>query len=358
MSSVNNKVIVGMSGGVDSSVALILLKKQGFEPIGVFLKLATWNGCARENSCCTDKSKEVASKICHDLDVKFKVIDVAKEFKEEVIDYFIKEHERLGIPNPCVICNPKLKFRALSKIANRENADFIATGHYAKIKHNKSGFCDLVRAVDLEKDQTYTLAMLDQKILDKIIFPLGGLIKKEVYQIAKKAGYDFFEKIKESSDFCFVSGKDINKFLAEKIEAKPGDIVDEAGIVIGKHQGLHFYTIGQKKNLNVQKPVPFYVLKKDKNKNQIITTDNLQHSDFHRSEIFLKDFHFINPKKSKNQNILVKIRYGQKAVKANLEIHGEDVILKLKKPVKDVNAGQFGVCYSGKICLGGGRIKL
>lgn len=353
------KVIVGMSGGVDSSVALLLLKKFGYQPIGVSLKYATWS-CARqkENVCCTEESLKTAQKICHELGVPHQVVDVSKEFQKEVIDYFVQELKNQHTPSPCVFCNPNLKFKTLIKIADLKGAKFVATGHYARAKYDpdKKNF-KLLKAKDQTKDQTYSLSFLPQEFLTRLLLPLGNLTKAEVYQIAKtQTGFELFEKRAQSQDFCFVSGHDLPDFIQQTVHPRSGQICLEDGQILGKHEGLANYTIGQRKGLKLSGG-PFYVIEKDPKNNLLIVS--LNSKAFNRKNIDLKDLHFNTKTPNLNQPIRVvaKIRSTQTLKPATL-------ILKNKKtgqiifnhPQTAVTPGQICVFYQRQQCLGGGVI--
>ncbi len=250
------RIVVGMSGGVDSSITLVLLKKQGFNPVGVSLKLEVWKdkcNVLRENVCCTKESFDIAKKICKKLNVPYYVYDVKKEFKKEVMDYFLSDLKKNRTPNPCVVCNRYLKFKKLFEFAKKKGIKYVATGHYAQVRFNKkTKRYELLKAKDKTKDQSYGLSFLPQKWLKWIILPLGNYTKKKVFKIAKKEGFEFFLKRKQSQDLCFVSKRAIPKYIEKKIGVKPGKIVDTKGNVLGEHKGVHFYTIGQRRRLGLQ----------------------------------------------------------------------------------------------------------
>ena len=360
------KVIVGMSGGVDSSVALILLKKQGYEPIGVSLKYATWDdpcsGCKkRENVCCTKESFEIAKKVCQKYGVEHHILDVSKDFKKEVIDYFVRELKSNRTPSPCVFCNPNLKFKKLIEFADEVGAEFVATGHYARVK--PSQVCEgltlakeLRTAKDERKDQTYSLSFLKQDQLTRIIFPLGDLTKTEVHKIAKKEGFEFFEKRPQSQDFCFVSGESYLNFLKMEIGLKPGKIIDKDRNVLGEHHGLHFYTIGQRQGIGLAGG-PYFVVGKNPKTNELVVFRNEE--DSARQEVVLKPYNLISIAEKdlkKPIKVMAKTRSRQPLQRATISVKGNSLLLIFDKPLKSITPGQIAVFYFGETCLGAGVI--
>lgn len=355
----NKEIVVGMSGGVDSSMALVLLKRQGFKPIGVSLKYAVWQNEAnllRENVCCSAESFKIAENICQKLDVPYHIFDVAKEFKKQVIDYFIRELKDNKTPNPCIICNRYLKFKKLFEWAKGRGIGYVATGHYAKTRKNpQTQEYELLRPKDKEKDQTYSLCFLPQKWLKNIVFPLGNYTKQEVYRMAKREGFEFFLKRKQSQDLCFVSGKCLNCFLEKEIGKNPGLIKDGQGNILGKHRGLHFYTIGQRKGISLSGG-PYFVKDFDTASNALIVSKNQE--DLLGTTVFLSPVHFISDKPLKKElRVLAKIRYREPLAAAALSPLSEGKIkLVFDKPQRAITPGQFAVFYQKDVCLGGGKI--
>lgn len=353
------KIVVGMSGGVDSSIALALLKNQGWQPIGVSLKYAIWQdkkNLLRENACCSTESFKIAKAVCKKLNVPHCIFDVSKEFKKQVIGYFISELKNNRTPNPCIICNRYLKFKKLFKWAKSHHIQYVATGHYAQLgKNKKTNKYELLRAKDSNKDQTYSLCFLPQKWLKKIIFPLGDYIKDEVFEMAKRHGFDFYLKRKQSQDFCFVANKCLNCFLEKEIGKKQGLIKDAQGNVLGKHQGLHFYTFGQRKNINLSGG-PYFVINKIFKSNALIVSKNEQ--DLLAKEAVLSPFNFISGEKLENK-IKASVKIRSHDIPANaflIPINQKKIKLVFDKPKKSITPGQFAVFYQKKICLGAGRI--
>ncbi len=348
-----------MSGGVDSSMSLILLKKRGYEPIGITLKLPVWKNqknLLRENICCTKESINMAQSICQKFDVPYFILNKQKEFKKTVVNYFKKEIKNSRTPNPCVICNRYFKVKYLIDWAKKHKIFYIATGHYAKIKYNpKTKKYELFRAKDKKKDQSYNLSFLTQNQLKRLIFPLGNLSKKEVYKLAEKEGFSIFYQKPQSQDFCFVSNKSLNEFIKSYLKPKPGLIIDKSGEILGKHNGLNFYTLGQRKGLNLANG-PFYVLDFNLKKNVLIVTKNKR--DLYKKEIIISSTHFISNKKPKKSiKTKVKTRSQQKLIRATLIPFKNKYKIIFKKSVFAPTPGQFAVFYQNNKCLGGGIIR-
>lgn len=353
------RIVVGMSGGVDSSMALVLLKKQGWSPVGVSLKYAVWQNkenLLRENVCCSAESFDIAKSICKKLNAPHHIFDVSKEFKKEVIDYFISELKNNRTPNPCIICNRYLKFKKLFEWAEKHNIQHVATGHYARIRENKkTNKCELLKAKDSNKDQTYSLSFLPQKWLENIIFPLGNYTKEEVFKMAKNKGFDFYLKRKQSQDFCFVAGKCLNCFLEKEIGRKEGLIKDTANNILGKHNGLHFYTLGQRKGINLSGG-PYFVVDKDIKNNILIVSK--KEGDLFSKEAILFPYHFVSGEKTKKEIMIqAKIRSQHNPAQAILiSINSKQIKISFSKSQKAITPGQFAVFYQKEVCLGGGKI--
>lgn len=365
--NIKNQAVVGLSGGVDSSVALMLLKEQGFAPVGVSLKYAAWQSkknLCRENVCCSAESFNIARRVCRKLKVPYHILDCGAEFKKEVIDYFLKITKGKMTPSPCAICNRQIKFAKLIEFAEKKDIKYVATGHYARISLGfdprvkpEGQTLKLLTAKDKAKDQTYFLCLLTQKQLSRIIFPLANYTKPEVYQIAKKQSFAFFEKRKQSQDLCFVAQKSIPHFLREKIGVQPGEIINQKGNVLGKHQGLHFYTIGQRHGLNLAQG-PWWVIGYNKRKNQLIVTNQENDPALFSQKIIIKNYNFISGQTPRKPIIIkAKIRISHQPALAKL-YPPEKGKLKLvfNKPQKAVTPGQWAVFYDRKTCLGGGMI--
>jgi tRNA-specific 2-thiouridylase len=351
-------IVVGMSGGVDSSMALVLLKEQGWDPIGVSLKYPVWKdeaNCLRENVCCSAESFRIAENICRKLGVPYHIYDVSRDFKKEVIDYFLDRLRGQKTPNPCVMCNRFLKFKKLLDWAGRHGIGHVATGHYARVRKNtRTRKFELLVGRDGEKDQTYSLSFLSQEQLRHIVLPLGKYTKQEIYRMAEVRGFEIFLKRKQSQDFCFVSGGAMEPFLAKEIGKNEGEVRDETGQLIGKHQGLHFYTVGQRKGLGFSGG-PFFVTGADVGRNVLKVTRN--EKDLMSREVVFSPCNFIGGKPVRSLRVQTKIRYRQAAAPGRLyPLRGNRAKVIFDRPQRAVTPGQFAVIYQGKVCLGAGEI--
>lgn len=349
------KVVVAMSGGVDSSVAAALLKKQGFEVIGIFMKF--WSKQHLSNGCCSVESEKKARQVAKTLNIPFYVLNFSKEFKKKVVDCFIKEHKAGFTPNPCVVCNKEIKFGLFLKKALSLKADYIATGHYARSKEKKTAY-KLLKGKDGKKDQSYFLWKLNQSQLRHILFPVGDLKKKEVRQLARKFKLSTAEA-KESQEICFV-GESVEGFLKKYIKSSSGPIFEqkEGKIkgVVGYHDGLWLYTIGQRKGMGLAGG-PYYVLKKDFKKNALIVTK--AEKDLYSKELTAEDINWIPGETPQFPlDAKAKIRYSRNSFLARVERSGQKKIKVIfKEPQRAITPGQSVVFYKGDELLGGGIIE-
>ncbi len=333
------RVLIGMSGGVDSSVAAYLLKKEGYEVIGLTMSLFPSNN---------ETSIEDAKIVCSKLNIKHYVFDFSKEFNNKVIKNFIKCYQNAQTPNPCIECNKYLKFGLMWQKAQELNCDYIATGHYAAIKDNK-----LCR-IDSPKDQSYFLYKIDKSILPHILFPLNKYINKdEIRKIAEEQNLCVYNK-KDSQDICFIPHNDYSSFLEQNLDNLPnkGDFIYH-GKVIGQHKGLIYYTIGQRKGLGISYLHPLYVISLNKENNQVILGDE---EELYTKIVNITDINILVDKlPSKAQ---AKIRYKSKLTSCNIEIiDNNNLRIIFDEPVKSVTPGQSLVLYDNDIVLGGGIIK-
>ncbi len=355
------KVIVAMSGGIDSSTAALLLKKADFEVIGIFFKLFD-----SPNFKLAENKARKAAKI---LKIPILILDLRKEFEKKVIEHFLKEYEQGRTPNPCIVCNKEIKFKTLFKKACEINADFVATGHYAKIKVENSSpssriIYKLLRAKDIERDQSYFLWTLTQKQLKHILFPVGGYTKTQVRYLAKKFKLPGVNTL-ESREICFIQ-RSVDKFLSIYFKPKCGEIINRQGRVVGRHQGLFFYTIGQRKGivpfLQKQEKAkgPYYVFKKDLKRNILFVTKNQK--DLYKKEVILKKANWIAGKEPKLPlKIKAKIRYQYKPSSAIVIRYKPKSKYRRYKAIftraqKAITSGQSIVFYKGQEVVGGGVI--
>lgn len=350
------KAVVAMSGGVDSSIAAALLKEQGYEVIGMMLRLWSEPGKEDSNRCCTPDSMAQARRVAAILDIPFYVIDAKDVFRETVVEYFLEGYARGETPNPCLICNRKIRWTFLLDHALALGADFMATGHYARVKRTENGKVDLLRAVDRNKDQSYVLHVLDQEKLKHALFPVGEFTKPEIRQIAEQHGLPTASR-KDSQDLCFLAGEDYRNFLQRNAAEmlRSGEIVTRDGTAIGSHNGLANYTIGQRKGLGVASPVPLYVITKDAVRNTLIvgTQDELG-----SKELIARDVNWVSGEVPREPfRAEVKIRYTAKEAEAWVTpMEAGQAQVAFEAPQRDITAGQAAVFYQDDVVIGGGII--
>lgn len=342
------KVAIAMSGGVDSSVAALLIKEQGHEVVGVMLKM--WDG----TGCGSADDAEVAREICGKLGMEFHLIDVIEDFKSCVIERFVSDYENGRTPNPCVVCNKTMKFGRLLKEAERLGCEAVATGHYARIEKAGSRFL-LKRGIDGEKDQSYMLYSLSQEQLSKTLLPLGALSKSEVREIAERNGLSNAQK-KDSQDICFVPDGDYAGFIEQYTQRSfpEGDFVGRDGEIYGKHKGIIHYTIGQRKGLGLSFPQPMFVSEINTAKN---TVKLVESSELFSKELLADEINLIAVERLENPlRVTAKIRYRHKAEPAVAEQQGSKLKLTFDEPQRAVTSGQSVVIYQDDVVVGGGVI--
>jgi tRNA-specific 2-thiouridylase len=349
------KVVVAMSGGVDSSVAAALLKEQGYDVIGMMLRLWSEPGKEDSNRCCTPDSMAQARRVAARLGIPFYVIDAKDVFRETVVQYFLDGYARGETPNPCLMCNRQIRWTFLLEHALALGADYMATGHYVRIQKANDGY-QLLRAVDRSKDQSYVLHVLNQEKLARALFPIGDYPKTEIRAIAEKFGLPTASR-KDSQDLCFLAGEDYRHFLqrnaAEMLQ--PGKIETRGGNTVGTHTGLANYTIGQRKGLGIASPVPLYVLGKDSLTNALIvgTQEELGSRDLVAREVnWLSGEAPPEPFRAE-----VKIRYTAKDAEAWITpLEENQVQVQFDTPQRDITAGQAAVFFRDDLLIGGGII--
>ena len=345
----NNKVLLGMSGGIDSSVAAISLLRQGFDVTGVTFLFAGTPDASQLSSGCAN---ELALK----LGIDHHTIDLRTQFNDLVIKYFIESYTNGTTPFPCAVCNPQLKFQRLLEVANELGCDWISTGHYARI-NEFGGNKYISRGLDPEKDQSFFLWGLDNKIIDRLILPLGSTFKAEVRRIAAENSFHFLTEKKESMGICFTRNIDYRRYLIEKgVEALPGHFIDADGNVLGMHKGIIHYTIGQRRGLNLQVNRPLFVIEIRHGSNEIVVGD---YSELYRSRILLRDTKFLHLNRLNSNNTYnVKIRYRNQENRGRVLFHEEQkAVIELLEPAAMIAPGQTAVIYDDGRVLGGGFIE-
>ncbi len=344
MSATKNKTVyLGMSGGVDSSVSALLLKEQGYNVIGVYMK--NWSKDLPGMKCPWAEDLADAKRVAVKLDLDFEVWDFEEAYKKRVVDYMLEEFKKGNTPNPDIMCNQEIKFKLFYEEAMRRGGDYIATGHYAKTDGK-----NLLRATDENKDQTYFLYRISNESLEHTLFPIGDMKKPDVKKLAEKNNLHNAYK-KESMGVCFVGEVGMKDFLKEYIDIKPGEIREvESDTVLGYHEGAVFYTIGQRHGLYISGGLPYYVVKKDLEKNIVYVSKNLNDDNLWTTELELKDV-FLRSDKTPHQ-VLARLRHRAPLIPAKFD--GKKVVFKnaIKRPA----SGQSVVLYDEKICLGGGII--
>ncbi|MDH6365522.1 tRNA-specific 2-thiouridylase [Enterococcus sp. PF1-24] len=353
------RVIVGMSGGVDSSVTALLLKEQGYDVIGIFMK--NWDD-TDENGVCTatEDYKDVAS-VASQIGIPYYSVNFEKEYWDRVFEYFLAEYRAGRTPNPDVMCNKEIKFKAFLDYALDLGADYVATGHYAQVVRDGNGVSHMLRGNDDNKDQTYFLSQLSQEQLSKTLFPLGHLEKPVVREIAEKAGLTTAKK-KDSTGVCFIGEKNFKNFLSNYLPARKGQMVTLEGEVKGDHDGLMYYTIGQRQGLGIggggKSNDPWFVVGKDLKTNTLYVGQGFHHPALYASKLTASEIHFTtNEEKPKEFKCTAKFRYRQQDVGVTVRLLADqqaEVIFD--EPVRAITPGQAVVFYDGEECLGGGLI--
>ncbi len=351
-------VVVGMSGGVDISVAAALLKEQGYNVIGLFMH--NWEEDDEEGCCTAAQDWEDVRRVCNKLNIPYYSVNFAKEYMDRVFSYFLEEYSAGRTPNPDVLCNREIKFGPFLEYAIKLGADYIATGHYCDIDHNADGKHYLLKAVDQNKDQTYFLNQLSQKQLEMVLFPLGKMEKPEVRKIAEKYGFITATK-KDSTGICFIGERKFREFLKNFIPAKRGKIVDLNGNVVGEHDGVMYYTLGQRRGLNVggvsgTDGGRWFVVDKNVKTNELLVSQGDESPLYSKALISYK-INWIPELPGKEFTCFAKFRYRQPEQEVKVTVEENKVFVEFKEKQRAVTPGQFVVFYSGNKCLGGGIIE-
>ncbi len=356
-----NRVLVGMSGGVDSSVAAYILKEQGYEVIGVTMQI--WPDMddevrEREGGCCSLSAVDDARRVANQLGIPYYVMNFKEVFERKVIDYFVDEYLKGRTPNPCIACNRYIKFEEFIRKAHSLDAYYVATGHYARIvRDEKLGRFLLKRSADAGKDQTYALYSMTQYQLQHTLMPLGDYTKEEIRNIAEGIGLTVARK-PDSQEICFVDDNDYGKFIEERMpgKVKPGYFVDTEGNILGRHKGIVHYTIGQRKGLGIALGKPMYVVDIDAENDIVVLGDN---EDVFSQEMIVEDLNFIMiDKLEKPLDVAVKIRYTAPEARATIMPLGDGLVkVCFEEPQRAITPGQAAVFYDGDNVIGGGIIK-
>ncbi|MDR2267445.1 MAG: tRNA 2-thiouridine(34) synthase MnmA [Christensenellaceae bacterium] len=350
------RIVVGMSGGVDSSVVALLLKEAGNDVIGLFMH--NWHETSEDGACTAEEDFADVRRIASVLNIPYYTIDLSSEYQTRVFNLFVEEYKAGRTPNPDVLCNREIKFGPFKEYATRLDADYIATGHYAGLKTDMDGL-HLVRAKDENKDQTYFLNQLSVAQLENVLFPLAQLTKSQVREIARIHGLATAEK-KDSTGICFIGERNFRKFLSNYIPMQRGETRDLSGKLLGHHNGVFYYTIGQRKGLSIGggEGEAYFVVKKDV-ENNILYVNQGECPELFSSQLIAKDFNYINSTISDGSRILVRTRHRQPLVPATAYTTATRNTLRFvfDTPVRAVTPGQFAVAYSQDICLGGGVIS-
>lgn len=360
-------VVLGLSGGVDSSVAAYILKEQGYRVIGVFMK--NWdsalnhdvlgNPTLNNEVCENERDFQDVKLVAEHLGIEYHSVDFVKEYWDRVFTYFLDEYKQYRTPNPDVMCNKEIKFKAFLEYAESLGADYIATGHYAQIRRDENGHVQLLRGKDVNKDQTYFLSQLTEKQLDKVLFPIGDMEKSEVRTLATKLNLATATK-KDSTGICFIGERDFRAFLQNYLPAQQGKIVTFDGTELGEHVGLMYYTIGQRGGLNIGGAGgPWFVCGKDIERNELIVVNESEIDKLYGNRVLVSTVNFIDETLyGKEIQATAKFRYRQQDIEVVLKPNQDGTMfVETKILVKAITPGQVAVFYDGDVCLGSGIIE-
>ena len=354
----HNRVVVAMSGGVDSSVAALLIRQAGWEVIGVTMKLYSLDESQLPDDhqgCCTLDDVEDARAVCRLLEIPHYVLNMEREFRDQVMDYFASEYRRGRTPHPCIACNDKIKFSHLLARADALGAQFVATGHYARVERGLDGFT-LRKGIDQAKDQSYVLFGMTQAQLARTLLPVGGYTKDEIRRMALDSGLLTADK-PDSQDICFIPLGDYREFLRQRAAGVPGQIVDLDGRVLGEHDGIEYFTVGQRRGLGLAKTAgePRYVVRLDADDNRVVVGPE---SALYSGEAWVSNVNYVSgTTPADGAPVSVKIRYKSYEAPATLHPHPEGARVRFLEPQRSVTPGQAAVFYRGDVLLGGGTIE-
>jgi len=354
-------VFLGMSGGVDSSVSAYLLQQQGYKVVGVFMK--NWSGKLETSRgvfdfpCSSQADYEDARQVAGNLGIPLYTFDFETEYRQRVIEYFITEIKKGRTPNPDIMCNKEIKFKVFLDKCLSLGADYIATGHYARINQTDDGIFHLLKGVDNTKDQSYFLATLGQYELSHTLFPVGDIPKSEVRRIADEIKLPNAKK-PDSQGICFVGEIDVNAFIEAFVGENIGEIINTKGDIIGQHRGLYFYTIGQRKGLGIGGGIPYFVKAKDLEQNQLIVSKGMDPLDLYQSEVMISELSWTNQIPNLPQQLRAKIRYRSQDVECVVKaLDAHTLKVEFIEPQRAITQGQFLVLYQGDELIGSGVME-
>lgn len=356
----STRVVVGMSGGVDSSVTALLLKQQGYDVVGIFMK--NWDDTDEFGHCTAEEDSEDVRRVCEQIGIPYYTVNFERQYFDKVFTYFLDEYKRGRTPNPDVMCNREIKFGDFLKRAMELGADYLATGHYARVERTEDGVTKLLRGVDSNKDQTYFLSALNQKQLAKAMFPIGHLPKPEVRRIAEEAGL-YTAKKKDSTGVCFIGERNFKTFLSGYLPAQAGDMIDiQSGEKKGRHDGLMYYTLGQRQGLGIGgsgSGEPWFVADKDLERNILYVVQGESHPSLYSESLTASGMNWIMPGTDAGTfRCTAKFRYRQPDQGVSVTILEDgSAHIAFDKPQKAITPGQAVVLYDGEVCLGGGTIE-
>ncbi len=352
------RIVVGMSGGVDSAVAALLLKRQGYDVVGVFMK--NWEETDENGVCTADEDFAQVRAVCDHIGIPYYSVNFTQAYWNRVFTYFLEEYKAGRTPNPDVMCNKEIKFKAFLKFALELEAKKLATGHYARIEERQGRYI-LLKGTDPGKDQSYFLHVLGQKELSKACFPIGGMTKSQVRALAREAGLSNAER-KDSTGICFIGERNFKAFLSQYLPAMPGDILEmDTGRRVGRHEGLMYYTLGQRKGLGiggVGSGEPWFVVDKDLTHNILYAAQGKDHPRLYTIGCQVSDLNWVEGvPPAKQLTCTAKFRYRQSDQPVTVWIRDSECLIEFKTPQRAVTPGQFAVLYQGDECLGGGVIE-
>lgn len=347
-------VVVGMSGGVDSSVVALMTKLQGYRVIGLFMK--NWDEINPDGTCNADQDYQDVIKVCEHLDIPYYSVNLVKEYREGVFEEFLRDYRSGVTPNPDILCNREVKFKVFFERAMLLGADYLATGHYCQIKQ-VDGESVLVKGADQNKDQTYFLYAIDKKVLDKVLFPIGHLQKPKVRELATRFDLATSKK-KDSTGICFIGERNFKFFLSQYIESTRGNFVDLSGKVLGQHDGTCFYTLGQRKGMGIGGPgEAWFVAGKNLAKNEVILAQGLDHSALYADELVASELNWLIKAPEGTFKCQAKVRYRQPDEACTVSVSDESVRVVFDRPQRAMTPRQSVVFYLNGVCLGGGMIS-